>query len=182
MCRISRPKPHFVHRVLQESLYGYHSSASASTNHTQNVSPIDSTIPVVVPVDSIRIDTELQRALRISIREQEARQEELIREQQLLEEVLRLSLEEKWRAHPHLLFIQEKKNTTYNIYIYIMIRKWKRQNAVIISTTINVCVYIQLKCIRQKKWSIQTIFVFSKCYIQNLYMCVEVIEEEKCYF
>lgn len=92
------PKKNVFHRVLQESLYGYHTSSlstvPASTNHTQNVSSTIDTNAPQLP-DAISIDSDLQMALQISIREQEARQEEILREQQMLEEVLRLSLEEK---------------------------------------------------------------------------------------
>lgn len=45
------------------------------------------------------LDADLAMALRISEQEQNILQEELKREQEMLEEVLRLSLQEKWRRN-----------------------------------------------------------------------------------
>lgn len=127
--------PSTSHRVLQESLYGYHNQfsmarpateggvggasnsatttpdgdyddatefgavdgQSSSGGRAATAAAVDAEHPSIVAqrVVADGLDAELAMALRISSEEQLERQLELEREQQMIEEALRLSLEEK---------------------------------------------------------------------------------------
>lgn len=80
------------YRVLHESLYGYYPTAE-SVNTGNGVINTNHTAAIRSPAEGV--DADLAMALRISEQEQQKLQEELRREQEMLEEVLRLSLEEK---------------------------------------------------------------------------------------
>lgn len=87
----------FFYRVLHESLYGYLPSeenanaANGDLNQHQH-QPVLNTA-TRSPADNL--DADLAMALRISEQEQRQIQEQMKREQEELEEVLRLSLQEK---------------------------------------------------------------------------------------
>lgn len=74
----------FIFRVLHESLQADTVPGNEDVNQPPNPSP-----------SQYNIDADLAMALRISEQEQKSFQEELKREQEMLEEVLRLSLQEK---------------------------------------------------------------------------------------
>lgn len=83
----------FNFRVLHESLYGYVPQSPGTPtagNGELNQSPAGA---IRSPVDNL--DAELAMALKISEQEQKLLQEQLKREQEELEEVLRLSMEDK---------------------------------------------------------------------------------------
>lgn len=82
-------------RVLHESLYGYYpTSESVNTGNGElNQQQPHQNTAIRTPADNL--DADLAMALRISEQEQKLLQEELKREQEMLEEVLRLSLQEK---------------------------------------------------------------------------------------
>lgn len=71
-------------RVLHESLYGYQNSIASEAGQPQPNSIFGLS----------DLDDDLALALRISEQEQQQRQDELRREQEMIEEALRLSLEE----------------------------------------------------------------------------------------
>lgn len=84
-------------RALHESLYGCMATIADNANATNgelNVSQVQPN-PPTANGSAHNIDADLAMALRISEAEQRQRQEELQREQEMLEEVLRLSLQEK---------------------------------------------------------------------------------------
>lgn len=103
------------YRVLHESLYGYIATgngngvavgAIANGDVNKRYSPIGEdqqqkpqhsqiTANTFAPYPAENIDTDLAMAIQISEQEQKQLQEDLKREQEMLEEVLRLSLEEK---------------------------------------------------------------------------------------
>lgn len=87
---------HFVpfhFRVLHESLYGLHTSERTQITYTANgLSPSENNHVETV---TQTLDADLAIALRLSEQEQRLLQEQMQREQEMLEEVLRLSLEEK---------------------------------------------------------------------------------------
>lgn len=77
---------------MHESLYGYYpTSESVSTGN----GVINSNHAAAIRSPTESVDADLAMALRISEQEQQKLQDELKREQEMLEEVLRLSLEEK---------------------------------------------------------------------------------------
>lgn len=85
--------------MLHESLYGYRISTietqittGEQTNGQQQLT-LENFTSEMSP--SLSLDNDLAMALRISEQEQNALQEELRREEEMLAEVLRLSLEEK---------------------------------------------------------------------------------------
>lgn len=91
-------------RVLQESLYGYHinrnaaaTAAAASLTDESNSDRNVSCLPDGIPqqINEPMMDPDLAMALRISEQEEQQHQLDLQREQEMLEEVLRLSLQEK---------------------------------------------------------------------------------------
>lgn len=93
------PHPHYIEfRVLHESLYGYVPQSPGTPNagngelNQQQLPPFNHAA-VRPPIDNL--DAELAMALRISEQEQKLLQEQLKREQEELEEVLRLSMEDK---------------------------------------------------------------------------------------
>lgn len=99
-----RPRPLFslfscICRVLQESLYGYHVQHYRNGGDQTNDALVAPTITVNALPDGIPqhavVDPDLAMALRISEQEQQLRQDELQREQEMIEEALRLSLQEK---------------------------------------------------------------------------------------
>lgn len=88
-------------RVLQESMFGYHNQLAGSGLTEPSTTPSSNTnfeLPVGenFEVRPTTLDTDLAKALLLSEQEQRDRQLEAEREQQMFEEVLRLSLEEKW--------------------------------------------------------------------------------------
>lgn len=92
--------PFRFQRVLHESLYGYRQSAierSSSANQLTTSERISSPTNSPQRTDPI-LDADLAMALRISEQEQQRIEEELKREEEMLAEVLRLSLEEKWKS------------------------------------------------------------------------------------
>lgn len=78
--------------MLHESLYGYYPTAESVNTGNGVINPNNGTA-IRSPIESV--DADLAMALRISEQEQQKLQDELKREQEMLEEVLRLSLEEK---------------------------------------------------------------------------------------
>lgn len=87
-------------RALHESLYGSLptpenvSANNGDVNVNQQQQPSPTNQPTANRV-SQNVDDDLAMALRISELEQQQLQDDLKREQEMLEEVLRLSLEEK---------------------------------------------------------------------------------------
>lgn len=83
-------------RVLHESLYGYYpTSESVNTGNGDVNQPHQPQQNTAIRSPPENLDADLAMALRISEQEQKLLQEELKREQEMLEEVLRLSLQEK---------------------------------------------------------------------------------------
>lgn len=86
--------------MLHESLYGYYPTSESvqtgngdlTSGNQQQPPPYDTAIRSPTTGS---LDADLAMALRISEQEQNILQEELKREQEMLEEVLRLSLQEK---------------------------------------------------------------------------------------
>lgn len=92
----------FHFRVLHESLYGYYPTSESinvengllNPNHTTAIrSPVAAVATAATTPGNL--DADLAMALRISEQDQQQLQEDLKREQEMLEEVLRLSLQEK---------------------------------------------------------------------------------------
>lgn len=87
--------------MLHESLYGYYPPATTTADATNtgngdlNPNQQQSHQNTAIRPTANNLDTDLALALRISEQEQQILQEELKREQEMLEEVLRLSLQEK---------------------------------------------------------------------------------------
>lgn len=92
----------YICRVLQESLYGYHIQNNRAEQTIEGDTTLEAptitvnALPDGIPQhDPIIMDPDLAMALRISEQEQRLRQEEIQREQEMIEEALRLSLQEK---------------------------------------------------------------------------------------
>lgn len=84
------------------------SSDSPNTGNgdlNQQQLPTLNTATIRPPIDGL--DTDLAMALRISEQEQKLLQEQLKREQEELEEVLRLSMEEKWKTNDEQIVISK---------------------------------------------------------------------------
>lgn len=88
-------------RVLQESMFGYHSQLAGSSDPT-NTPAENNTNLFTLPIGAddlesrpTTLDADLAKALLMSEQEQRERHLETEREQQMLEEVLRLSLQDK---------------------------------------------------------------------------------------
>lgn len=90
---------HFHFRVLHESLYGYYPTSESTQTGNGDLTPTNQQPPTyntaIRSPTTGNLDADLAMALRISEQEQQILQEELKREQEMLEEVLRLSLQEK---------------------------------------------------------------------------------------
>lgn len=90
---------YFEFRVLHESLYGYYPTSESTQTGNGDLTPSNqhqSQLNTAIRSPTTdNLDADLAMALRISEQEQQILQEELKREQEMLEEVLRLSLEEK---------------------------------------------------------------------------------------
>lgn len=104
-------------RVLHESLYGYRQSAiERSTSANQLTTPASNPLSTDLPPfafsprdrNDSRMDADLAMALRISEQEQQRIAEEIKREEEMLAEVLLLSLEEKWSNNKKQLWKNEK--------------------------------------------------------------------------
>ena len=79
----------YIHRALQESLLTSFQASSSSSNSGQNNSEdVTDSIPDYM-------DPNLELAIKLSQEEERRREEDARREQEMLEQVLRLSLEEK---------------------------------------------------------------------------------------
>lgn len=84
--------------MLHESLYGYYPTSESVQTGNGDLTPSNQQSNLETAIRSPtteNLDADLAMALRISEQEQHILQEELKREQEMLEEVLRLSLEEK---------------------------------------------------------------------------------------
>lgn len=88
--------PYFFFRVLHESLYGYMATSDIANMENGNLNqhqPNGNAAAIGSPANFV--DPDLAMALRISEQEQKQLQEQLQREAEELEEVLRLSINDK---------------------------------------------------------------------------------------